>query len=386
MSKKAIIIGAGFSGATCARKLAENDYEVIVIDKFSHIGGNAYDYLDKGILVHQYGPHIFHSNVEEAYKFLSRFTKWFPYEHRVIASLKDKFIPVPFNLESLKRCFGDEKAKRIEENLIKEYGENKKVGILELRQNPNKEIQELADFVVKNVFVYYSEKQWGTTMDKLDPNTIARVPVYTSYEDRYFTDTYQFQPLEGYTKLFGNMLNHKNIKLLLNTQAKDVISIRDNKVYYQDKLFDGITIFTGPIDEFFDNKFGKLPYRSLRFELEYYDVDSYQPAAVVNYTVDQDYTRISEFKKFTTSNPPKNGTYIIKEYSLKYKQDGKMIPYYPIINNDNMEVFNKYKEYCEKIDNFYLCGRLGNYKYINMDIAVKNALELSNQIIAKEEK
>ncbi|MBR1985142.1 MAG: UDP-galactopyranose mutase, partial [Clostridia bacterium] len=245
-------------------------------------------------------------------------------------------------------------------------------------------IKEIAEFVVKNIFVTYSEKQWGTTIDKLDPNTMARVPVYTSYEDRYFTDTYQFQPKEGYTKLFENILNHKNIKVLLNTQAKDVLEVKNNQVYYNGEAFDGYVVFTGPIDEFFDNKFGKLPYRSLRFDFETHQEESYQPAAVVNYTVDQDYTRISEFKKFTTENPPKDNTVIVKEYSLEYKQNEGMIPYYPIINEENSAMFEQYKNYCQGIKNFYLLGRLGNYKYINMDMAVKLALELAEEIKNKE--
>lgn len=384
MKKQVIVVGAGFSGATCARQLAEDNFDVTIIEKFNHIGGNAYDYLDKGIYVHQYGPHIFHTNLKESYDFLSKYTQWFPYEHRVLANLKGNYVPVPFNMESLKRCYPYEEYKEIEKILVEEYGEGKKVPIMELRKNPNPKIKEIAEFVVKNIFVTYSEKQWGTTIDKLDPNTMARVPVYTSYEDRYFTDTYQFQPKEGYTKLFENILNHKNIKVLLNTQAKDVLEVKDNQVYYNGEAFDGYVVFTGPIDEFFDNKFGKLPYRSLRFDFETHQEESYQPAAVVNYTVDQDYTRISEFKKFTTENPPKDNTVIVKEYSLEYKQNEGMIPYYPIINEENSAMFEKYKNYCQGIKNFYLLGRLGNYKYINMDMAVKLALELAEEIKNKE--
>lgn len=384
MSKKAIVVGAGFSGATCARLLADNDFDVTVIEKFNHIGGNAYDYLDKNILVHKYGPHIFHTNLDESFEFLSRFTKWYPYEHKVLANLRGNYVPVPFNMESLKRCYPEQEYQEIKKISYEEYGENKKVSILELRSNANPKIKDFAEFVVKNIFVNYSEKQWGTTIDKLDPNTISRVPVYTSYEDRYFTDKYQFQPVDGYTRMFENMLAHKNIKILLNTQAKDVITLVGHQVYYNNEPFDGYVVFTGPIDEFLDNKFGKLPYRSLRFDFESHDVDSYQPAAVVNYTVDQDFTRISEFKKFTTVTPPTGETIIIKEYSLEYKQNEGMIPYYPIINAENLEMFEKYKKYCSEIKNFYLLGRLGNYKYINMDVAVKSAMDLAQEIINKE--
>lgn len=386
MTYNAIVIGAGISGATCARKLADNGEKVLVIDKFNHVGGNTFDYKKDEILVHKYGPHIFHTNNKEVFDFLSQYTNWFKYEHKVLASLKDKYIPVPFNLDSLKTCYSKEDCEKIKKILLEEYGENKKVSILELRKNPNKIIKDFAQFVVDNIFTYYSEKQWGTTIDKLDPNTISRVPVYTSYNDKYFTDEFQFQPIEGFTKLLSNMLDHPNIDVKLNVQAKDVISIKDNQVFYLNEKFDGITIFTGPIDEFLDNKFGALPYRSLKFEFEEYDLNSYQPAAVVNYTVDQNWTRISEFKKFTTLNPPKDKSIIVKEFSLAYKQNCGMIPYYPIINEKNMEIFNKYWDYCSKIKNFYLCGRLGNYKYINMDVAVKNAIDLTNEIINKENK
>ena len=381
MNKQVVIVGSGFSGATCARVLAENNYEVTIVEKQSHIAGNAYDFLEDNIYVHKYGPHIFHTNDEEVFNFLSNYTKWFKYEHKVLAKLKDKYIPVPFNMQSLKMCFPENESENIEKLLREEYGNEKKISILELKQNKNEVLKKVADFVANNIFIKYSQKQWGTTIDKLDPNTISRVPVYISYEDRYFTDKFQYQPLYGYTKLFENLLNHPNISIKYNTEAKNVLKIKDGNIYFEDKLFDGIVIFTGPIDEFLDNKFGKLPYRSLNFCFVKYNEESYQPSAVVNYTIDQDFTRISEFKKFTTANPPKDKTIIIKEYSLAYEQNKNMIPYYPIINPENSSIYQKYQDYCGKIQNFYLLGRLGSYKYINMDIAVKNAIELCKQII-----
>lgn len=384
--KKVLIIGAGFSGATCARILAENGYQVTVIDKNNHIGGNAYDEWQDGILVHKYGPHIFHTNDKTVYDFLSRFCDWFTYEHRVLANLEKAMVPVPFNLESLHKCFSKEEADEIEACLEKEYGHSNKVGILQLRQNPNPKIQDFANFVAKNIFVTYSEKQWGIPVEKLDPNTLARVPVYISYEDRYFTDKFQCQPKNGYTNLFENMLKHPNITIRLNTQAEDVLSIVDNKTFVDGNPFEGEVIFTGPIDEFCDCRFGNLPYRSLRFEYENLEKDSFQPAAVVNYTISEKFTRISEFKKFTTLNPPKDKTVIVKEYALQYEPHKNLTAYYPIINQGNLEIYEKYKQFLSACTNFHLLGRLGSYKYINMDMAVKLAIELCDKILNQKER
>lgn len=386
MKKEVFIVGAGFSGATCARILAENGYQVTVIDKNNHIGGNAYDEWQAGILIHKYGPHIFHTNDKEVFDFLSRFCDWFTYEHRVLAQLENAIVPVPFNLESLHKCFPKTKADEIEACLEKEYGHSKKIGILQLKQNPNPQIQDFANFVAKNIFVTYSEKQWGTPVENLDPNTLSRVPVYISYEDRYFTDKFQCQPKEGYTRLFENMLNHPNISIKLNVKAEDVLSIKGNKTFIDGKPFEGEIIFTGPIDEFCNCKFGNLPYRSLRFEYEQHEKDSFQPAAVVNYTVSEKFTRISEFKKFTTPNPPQDKTIIIKEYSLQYEPHKGLTPYYPIINQDNIDIYEKYKQDLSNCKNFHLLGRLGSYKYINMDMAVKLAVELCDKILNQKER
>lgn len=386
MKKEVFIVGAGFSGATCARILAENGYQVTVIDKNNHIGGNAYDEWQDGILIHKYGPHIFHTNDKEVFDFLSRFCEWFTYEHRVLAQLENAIVSVPFNLESLHKCFPKTEADEIESCLEKEYGHSKKIGILQLKQNPNPQIQDFANFVAKNIFVTYSEKQWGTPVENLDPNTLSRVPVYISYEDRYFTDKFQCQPKEGYTRLFENMLNHPNISIKLNVKAEDILSIKDNKTFIDGKPFDGEIIFTGPIDEFCEGKFGNLPYRSLKFEYEQFEKDSFQPAAVVNYTVSEKFTRISEFKKFTTPNPPQDKTIIIKEYSLQYEPQKGLTPYYPIINQDNIDIYEKYKQDLSACKNFHLLGRLGSYKYINMDMAVKLAVELCDKILNQKEK
>ena len=382
--EKTIIVGAGFSGATIARLFAESGKDVIVLDKRENIGGNAYDCYNKNnILIQPYGPHIFHTNEKKVFEFLSRFTEWNKYEHRVLAAVrKDKFVPVPFNLTSLFMLYPQDKAERIKKILIDEIGLDKKVPILQLRKHENQEVRKFGDFVYKNIFYIYTMKQWGFKPEQLGSEVMNRVPVYVSYEDRYFTDEFQYMPKEGFTELIKNMLCHPKIKLKLGTDASKEITLSDDKIYYLDKELKGKLIYTGCVDELFDYKFGVLPYRSLKFKFETIKKPSYQQSAVVNYTTSHKYTRITEFSKFTCE--PQDSTVIVKEYSKTFKK-GKNIPYYPIPIAKNIAHYELYKEYAKKYKNLYLLGRLANYKYINMDIAVKNAMELFDNINEIEE-
>ncbi len=377
--EKVIIVGAGFSGATIARLFAESGKEVIVMDKRDTVGGNAYDYYNKNnILVQPYGPHIFHTNEKEVFEFLSRFTEWTPYEHRVLAAIrKDKLVPVPFNLTSLFMLYPKDKAERIKKILIDEIGLDKKVPILQLKKHDSVEVRRFGDFVYKHIFYVYTMKQWGFKPEQLGAEVMNRVPVYLSNEDRYFTDEFQFMPKNGFAELIKNMLCHPRIKLKLSTDASKEITLSEGKIYYKEKELDGKLIYTGCVDELFEYKFGVLPYRSLKFKFETIKKPSYQPAAVVNYTTSHKYTRITEFTKFTCEQ--QKSTVIVKEYSKPFKK-GKNIPYYPIPIEKNFAHYEKYKEYAKQYENLYLLGRLANYKYINMDIAVKNAMEMFNQI------
>lgn len=378
--EKVIVVGAGISGATIARLFAETGKQVTIIDKRENIGGNTFDQVNRnGILVQPYGPHIFHTNFKEVFEFLSRFTEWREYEHKVLARVrKDKLVPVPFNLTSLYELFPKEKADSIKEILISEIGENQKVPIMQLKKHENPEIRKFAEYVYKNIFYIYTLKQWGFKPEHLGEEVMNRVPVYLSNDDRYFTDTYQCMPKDGFTSMIKNILRHPNIKIKLSTDAKKVIQLHENKVYYRGKEFDGILIYTGCADELFDYKFGMLPYRSLKFKFKTLKKSSFQPSAVVNYTTSKKYTRITEFTKFTCS-PKFDATVIVKEYSEPYKKD-KNIPYYPIPKRKNKELFEKYNELAKSYPNLYLLGRLANYKYINMDVAVKNAFALFDEI------
>lgn len=380
--KKVIIVGSGLSGATCARILAENGFKVKIIDKNNHIGGNVYDEKEEGIFVQKYGPHIFHTNSQEVYDFLSKYTVWFPFEHQVLANIKGVYIPVPFNLDSLHALYPENQANEIEAILVNEYGKDNKVPIMELKQHSNPIIREFADFVFKTIFEHYTTKQWGRSIEQLDPNVMKRVPVYISRNKNYFTDKFQYQPANGYTKMVENMLNHQNIDVKLNTEAKDVLSFKDDGIYFENEKTDAEIIFCGAIDNLLDNKFGRLPYRTLNFVYETYEMESYQPAPVVNYTVDMEFTRISEFKKFTTPNVKSDKTIIVKEYPLEYENENQ-IPYYPIANENSLNTYKKYVDFVSQYPNFHLLGRLGNYKYINMDIAVSDAIKLSQKLIEK---
>jgi len=379
--------GAGYAGAVAARALAEQGKRVLVLERRPHIGGNAYDRLDDaGVLIHQYGPHIFHTNNKEVFDWLSRFTQWRDYQHRVVANIPDEkggrmIYPVPFNLTSLETAFGPEEGKRLGDKLIAAYGAEKKVTILELRQNPDPEIAALADYVYEHVFVHYTMKQWGQKPEDIDPNTTARVPVFLSRDDRYFQDAYQGMPLEGYTPMFEKMLDHPNITVELGADALDRLDLSGDRIQVDGEPFDGPVIYTGQADELFGFKYGPLPYRTLDFRFETLERDDFQNGyGTVNYTVDQDYTRITEFKHLTGQKVPGKTT-IVKEYSKAYAGIFGEIPYYAIINPENNALYGQYKALAEGFDNLHLLGRLAEYKYYNMDAIAARALELAKELV-----
>ena len=379
--------GAGYAGAVAARALAEQGKRVMVLERRPHIGGNAYDRLDDaGVLIHQYGPHIFHTNNKEVFDWLSRFTQWRDYQHRVVANIPDEkggrmTYPVPFNLTSLETAFGPEEGRRLGDKLIAAYGAEKKVTILELRQNPDPEIAALADYVYEHVFVHYTMKQWGQKPEDIDPNTTARVPVFLSRDDRYFQDAYQGMPLEGYTPMFEKMLDHPNITVELGADALDRLDLSGDRIKVDGEPFDGPVIYTGQADELFGFKYGPLPYRTLDFRFETLERDDFQNGyGTVNYTVDQDYTRITEFKHLTGQKVPGKTT-IVKEYSKAYAGIFGEIPYYAIINPENNALYGQYKALAEGFDNLHLLGRLAEYKYYNMDAIAARALELAKELV-----
>lgn len=376
-----IIVGAGIAGATVARKLAEeSNKKVLVLERRNHIGGNCYDKPDDhGILIHEYGPHIFHTGDEGVREFLSRFTEWYDFGHEVVAKVGDQLIPVPFNLNTLHMVYDKEKAERLEKKLIEEYGLDSRVPIMKLRESMDSDVREIADYVYKNVFLYYTMKQWGQTPEEISPEVTGRVPVVISYDNRYFKDKYQSVPVDGFTPMFAAMLDHPNIEVRTGVDCSDVLDFEDGKIYFEKAEFTGDLVYTGALDELFDCKFGRLPYRSLNFQFEHLDQDSFQDHSVVNYTVSEDFTRITEFK-FLTGQKDTDGTTIVREYPFAYTGAEGEIPYYAILNAENEALYEKYRLLTEDFDKFHLLGRLAEYKYYNIDAMCRKAMELAEEI------
>ena len=377
-----LVIGSGYAGSVAAREMAERGgRRVLVLERRGHVGGNAYDCLDEhGILIHKYGPHIFHTSERRVFDYLSRFTGWRDYQHRVVANVHGRFLPVPFNLTSLHMAFPEEKAARLEDKLLSAYSANARVTILSLRENTDPELREVADYVYENVFVHYTMKQWGQLPEEIDPATTARVPILLSRDDRYFQDPYQGMPLEGYTPLFQRMLDHPRITVELGVDARERMALEDGVIRLDGEPFAGPVIYTGEVDELFSFRFGHLPYRVLHFDFETLDVDRFQPTATVNYTVSEDYTRITEYKQLTGQVVPGRTT-IMKEYSRAYTGSPGEIPYYAVISPENNALYGRYRDLAGGFSNLHLLGRLAEYKYYNMDAIALRALTLCDGIL-----
>ena len=370
---KNIIVGAGISGIVVANLLAQNGEDVTIIEKREEIGGNCFDYADTetGIHVQKYGAHIFHTNSDKVWNYIHQFSEWIDYSHRVNVMINGKNVNIPFNLNSIKKCFEPDLAEKYTKKLIEKYGIDTKIPILELSKTNDADLKNLADYIYKNVFEGYTVKQWGLKPEQIDLSVTSRVPVYISYDNGYFQDKYQKMPKFGYTEMFKNMLNHKNIKTILGKNYKEYLASVSNTE-------DTRTVYTGSIDEFFDYKYGILPYRSLRFDIQKIDEEYFQPTAVVNYPNDKDFTRITEHKHFLNEKSKK--TIISKEYSLAFELN-KNERYYPIKNEENEELYKKYLNEAKKHKNLYFTGRLGTYKYYNMDEAILAAINLTENIL-----
>jgi UDP-galactopyranose mutase len=356
-----LVVGAGFAGCVTAERLARgSNKKVLIVDKRPHIAGNAYDhYDDAGLLVHRYGPHIFHTNSAEVFAYLSRFTAWRPYEHRVLASVQGKLLPMPINLDTVNKLYGLELDSTQLEAYFREVAE------------PRPQIRNSEDVVVSRVgrdlyekFVkHYTRKQWDLDPSELDAAVLARIPTRTNRDDRYFTDTYQAMPLHGFTRMFERMLDHPNISVLLQTDYRDVVGC----VPFREM------VYTGPVDAFFDYRYGKLPYRSLEFRHQTLEEERCQPVAVINYPNEHPYTRVTEFKHLTGQVHPK--TSIVYEYP---RAEGD--PYYPIPRPENAETYKKYQALADATAGVHFVGRLATYRYYNMDQVVAQALTLYAKI------
>ena len=379
-----IVVGAGYAGSVCARRVAEGaGFRVAVLERREHIAGNAYDYVnDEGILVHKYGPHIYHTYSERVHEFLSRFTKWTDYQHKVLANIHGTLMPVPFNHTSLKLAFGEDRGEELYRKLVDTFGEDKKVPIMELRQKNDPDLQEVADYVYENVFLYYTMKQWGQTPDQIDPSVTGRVPVFIGDDDRYFPQApYQGMPEDGYTVLFEHMLDHDLIDVFVGVAARDIFTLDENNVSVCGKVYGGEIVYTGPLDELFNLDLGALPYRTLDMQFETLEQDQFQPVGTVNYTTSEDFTRITEFKNMTGQVVPGKTT-IMKEFSHAYEPGSGQTPYYAIIDPENRALYERYLERVQNLTNFHPVGRLAEYRYYDMDAVTDSALELSDEIIS----
>ncbi|WP_288404972.1 UDP-galactopyranose mutase [uncultured Deinococcus sp.] len=349
-----LIVGAGFAGSVLAERLANTGARVLIVDRRPHIGGNAYDrYDDAGILIHPYGPHIFHTNSKDVFEYLSKFTAWRPYQHRVLASVDGQLLPIPINLDTVNKLYGLNLTSFQVEDFFASVAEK----VEQVRTSEDVVVGKVGRDLYNKFFRGYTRKQWGLDPSELDASVTARVPTRTNRDDRYFADTYQAMPLHGYTRMFENMLAHPNIKVMLNTDYREIAPLLEYRHM----------IYTGPVDAFFDHCYGKLPYRSLEFRHETHDQEVFQPVGTVNYPNDYGYTRISEFKYITGQVAPR--TSVVYEYP---QAEGD--PYYPVPRPENAELYKKYEALADAREDVTFVGRLATYRYYNMDQVVAQAL------------
>lgn len=375
----AIVIGAGLMGCVSARCLAEKGYMVDVYEKKNRVGGALFDYQgDDDEFIHACGPHIFHTSSVKVYDFVRRFCVWQEYKHKVLADIDGVLCPIPFNFKSIENCF-DEKLAKEYIRLLTSKVSGTEITIDMLRENPEGKLRELAEFIYKKVFLNYTKKQWGQIPEFLGQEVTWRVPVRTSYEDLYFTDVYQLMPEKGYTFFIEQLLSHPNIRLTLNWDSDECFCVKEGRLYLNHKEVLDPVIYTGCLDAFFSFCYGALPYRTLRFELKH-ETWPFQPTAVVNYPNAPDFTRITEFGHFYPEKKYKNSTVMLEYPGVYEHTDFQSEPFYPIPAKENDMLFQKYAETAAGILNFYPAGRLGTYRYLDMDETILDGIRLADKI------
>lgn len=380
----ALVVGSGFAGAVLAERMAsQRHWRVLLIERRQHIGGNMYDCLDaRGILVHRYGPHIFRTDSAKVWNYLSQFTQWRAYEHRVLAMVDGQLVPVPFNLTSIDRLFPVERAERLKTKLHQKFGGREGVPVRELMGQTDGDLAELGGYIFEKIYRHYTRKQWGLLPEAIDfEATTRRVPVQLSRDDRYFQQRFQGIPAQGYTRLFERMLNHPNIAVECSQDARAMIELdeKNGRILVAGRIFDGPVIYSGAIDELFGNQYGPLPWRALRFEFESLPMERFQPVAVVNYPNEHAFTRITEFKHLT-GQVDARWTSIVREYPLDYAPNRGLEPAYPVLCEESRQLLGQYRRAAEKYQNLWLVGRLAEYRYYDMNDIVSRALDICEEL------
>lgn len=383
---KIVIIGSGFSGSILARRIAEDcGRKVRVIEKRSHIGGNMYDEYDEyGILVQKYGPHFLNTNKYFVIEFLERYAELIPHDTKLLSFIDGKYVRLPFNFRTLQQLVGAKKSENLLAKLRSRFAGRDRVPIFELTDCDDEDIQNYGNLLFEKAYRTYTAKQWGLEPEEIDKSVLERVPMAMSFDERYLNKDFQYLPKHGFTRLFENMLEHPNIELELNTDALEHIAFDEEKARI---TYDGedveLLIFTGAIDELFGLKYGRLPYRSLDIRYTYENKKSILPCEIVSYPQAEGYTRSTEYKKITYEiDRDIPVSMIATEYPLEYDpaSDNANIPYYPVIAEENLKRYELYRSEAEKYGNIVLCGRLAEYRYINMDVCIEHALEKFEEI------
>ncbi len=385
MNYDVIVVGSGFSGSILARKIAEEcNKKVLVVEKRTHIAGNMYDrFDDHGILIQEYGPHYLNTNKYYIINFLEKYATMFKHTAKLLSFIDGNYVRLPFNFETVQQLLGSENSEQILEKLRSSFSGRDRVPILELVEHEDNDIRNYGNLLFEKAYKTYTAKQWGLSVDKIDKYVLNRVPMAMNYDERYLNKDFQYLPVQGFTKMFENMLNHENIVVKTNLNALDYITFDENKkeIFYDGNLVSSL-IFTGPIDELFGLKYGPLPYRSLDIKYDYYESDSALPGEIVSYPQAIGYTRSTEYRKIMYDCSNVKGTVVATEYPMQYNPKNEIgnIPYYPVNTVESNILYEKYLKEVSKYKNLFLCGRLAEFKYYNMDVCIEHALDYFENI------
>lgn len=377
-----LIIGCGLSGAVIARHLAEQGKRVVIWERREHIGGNMYDYVDQhGFLVQKYGPHTFHTKQKHLFDYMCQYESWEDYKLTCGAVWDKTYTPTPFNFTTIDTFYPKDQAALLKEKLTAAFSGRNTATVVEVLEHPDPDIRGYAEYLFQNDYAPYTAKQWGVSPNEIDPSVLKRVPLRFSYDVGYFDDDYQVMPTHSFTHFFENLLNHPNIQVELGVEALEHLRTSGNQILVDGEVADYPVVYTGALDELFDCRFGRLPYRSLRFEWKYQDIDSLQDAPVVAYPQEAGFTRITEYKKLPVQNKP--GTSYAVEYPLPYQEGQDQEPYYPVLTEESQLQYAKYQELANQIPNLIYCGRLADFKYYNMDQALERSLSVCSDLASR---